>query len=139
MHSLPPKWWLSPNIIGRCAKRIRISGLSACICSASMTSQFRVPPQICPRASWPCKATTRPASTDPNFRSTHLPICEAFDFSSLKKERIKKKIYRTRELAQAEISDYIESFYNPTRRHSHLGGVSPEEFERAGRRRRRVH
>jgi transposase InsO family protein len=96
-------------------------------------------PQICPRASWPCKATTRPASTDPNFRSTHLPICEAFDFSSLKKERIKKKIYRTRELAQAEISDYIESFYNPTRRHSHLGGVSPEEFERAGRRRRRVH
>jgi len=65
-------------------------------------------------------------------------VAESF-FSSLKKERIKKKIYRTRELAQAEISDYIDSFYNPTRRHSHLGGVSPEEFERAGRRRRRVH
>ena len=31
------------------------------------------------------------------------------------------------------------AFYNPTRRHSHLGGVSPEEFERAGRRRRSVH
>ncbi|MGO1072781.1 IS3 family transposase, partial [Lysobacter sp. CA199] len=27
--------------------------------------------------------------------------------------------------------DYIEMFYNPTRRHSHLGGVSPEAFERA--------
>src|SRR6266850_5863929 len=65
-------------------------------------------------------------------------VAESF-FSSLKKERIKKKIYRTRELAQAEISDYIDSFYNPTRRHSHLGGVSHEEFERAGRRRRRVH
>src|SRR5712671_411196 len=65
-------------------------------------------------------------------------VAESF-FSSLKKERIKKKIYRTRELAQAEIADYIDSFYNPTRRHSHLGGVSPEEFERAGRRRRRVH
>jgi putative transposase len=65
-------------------------------------------------------------------------VAESF-FSSLKKERIKKKIYRTRELARADISDYIDSFYNPTRRHSHLGGVSPEEFERAGRRRRRVH
>ncbi|MEW6353899.1 MAG: IS3 family transposase, partial [Pseudomonadota bacterium] len=27
--------------------------------------------------------------------------------------------------------DYIESFYNRTRRHSHLGGVSPEAFEHA--------
>jgi putative transposase len=65
-------------------------------------------------------------------------VAESF-FSSLKKECIKKKIYRTRELAKNEISDYIDSFYNPTRRHSYLGGVSPEEFERAGRRRRRVH
>jgi transposase InsO family protein len=37
-------------------------------------------------------------------------VAESF-FSSLKKERIKKKIYRTRELAQAEISDYSDSFY----------------------------
>jgi putative transposase len=65
-------------------------------------------------------------------------VAESF-FSSLKKECIKKKIYRTRELAKTAISDYIDSFYNPTRRHSHLGGVSPEEFETAGRRRRRVH
>jgi putative transposase len=59
-------------------------------------------------------------------------------FSSLKKERIKKKIYRNREIAHADISEYIESF-NQTRRHSHLGGVSPEDFEVAGKRRRRVH
>ncbi len=65
-------------------------------------------------------------------------VAESF-FSSLKKECIKKEIYRTRELAKTEISNYIDSFYNPTRRHSHLGGVSPEEFERAGLRRRRVH
>ena len=38
------------------------------------------------------------------------------------------------------LSDYIEGFYNHTRRHSHLGGVSPEEFEAAAKRRReRVH
>jgi putative transposase len=65
-------------------------------------------------------------------------VAESF-FSSLEKECIKKKIYRTRELAKTEVSNYIDSFYNPTRRHSHLGGVSPEEFEKAGRRRQRVH
>jgi putative transposase len=55
-------------------------------------------------------------------------VAESF-FSSLKKERIKKHIYKTRELAIADISDYIESFYNPLRRHSHLGGISPDQFE----------
>ncbi len=57
-------------------------------------------------------------------------VAESF-FSSLKKERIKKRIYRNRELAVNEIAEYIDSFYNPTRRHSHLGGVSPEQFEAA--------
>jgi putative transposase len=65
-------------------------------------------------------------------------VAESF-FSSLKKERIKKRIYKNREIAIADISDYIETFYNPTRRHSHLGGVSPEEFESAGMGRRAVH
>ena len=57
-------------------------------------------------------------------------VVESF-FSSLKKERIKKRIYKTRDLARADIFDYIEVFYNQTRRHSHLGGASPEAFERA--------
>ena len=57
-------------------------------------------------------------------------VAESF-FSSLKKERIRKRIYKTRDLARADIFDYIEAFYNRTRRHSHLGGVSPEAFERA--------
>jgi putative transposase len=55
-------------------------------------------------------------------------VAESF-FSSLKKERIKKRIYTTRDIATAEIYDYIEMFYNRTRRHSHLSGVSPEAFE----------
>lgn len=55
-------------------------------------------------------------------------VAESF-FSSLKKGRIKKHIYNNRELATADISDCIESFYNRTRRHSYLSGVSPEEFE----------
>lgn len=57
-------------------------------------------------------------------------VAESF-FSSLKKERIRKRIYRTRDLAKADVFDYIEVFYNRTRRHSHLGGVSPEAFESA--------
>ena len=60
-------------------------------------------------------------------------VAESF-FSSLKKERIKKRIYTTRDIANAEIYDYIEVFYNRTRRHSHLGGVSPEAFEMVSKR-----
>jgi putative transposase len=55
-------------------------------------------------------------------------VAESF-FSSLKKERIKKWIYKTRELARSDIFDYIEVFYNRQRRRTHLGGVSPEAFE----------
>lgn len=60
-------------------------------------------------------------------------VAESF-FASLKKERVKKRIYKTRELAVADVSDYINSFYNPTRRHRHLGGVSPEDFEASAKR-----
>lgn len=57
-------------------------------------------------------------------------VAESF-FSSLKKERIKKTIYKTRQLAINDIRDYIESFYNLERRHSHLGGTSPAAFAAA--------
>ncbi len=60
-------------------------------------------------------------------------VAESF-FSSLKKERIKKRIYNTRDMASAEIYDYIEMFYNRTRRHSHLSGVSPDAFEAVSKR-----
>ena len=52
-------------------------------------------------------------------------------FSSLKTERTAKKVYRTCEQARADVFDYIECFYNPTRRHSTLGYVSPLQFEEA--------
>jgi putative transposase len=60
-------------------------------------------------------------------------VAEAF-FGSLKKELIKKQIFKSRALATAAIADYIETFYNRSRRHSHLGGVSPEQFEAAHKR-----
>jgi transposase InsO family protein len=55
-------------------------------------------------------------------------VAEPF-FSSLKRERIKKQIYKNRTLALNNVADYIDNFCNRTRRHSHLGGVSPEQYE----------
>jgi hypothetical protein len=52
-------------------------------------------------------------------------------FSSLKTEKTSRKVYRTRTQARADVFDYIERFYNPVRRHSTLGYVSPLEFEKA--------
>ena len=61
-------------------------------------------------------------------------------FSSLEKGRIKKLIDNNRALAIADVADYIDIFYNRTRRHTHLGGLSPEQFEATRRmRRQRLH
>jgi putative transposase len=62
-------------------------------------------------------------------------VVESF-FSSLKKERIKKRIYADRETATLDLAEYIDDFYNVLRRHSYLGGVSPSEFEAAHRKRK---
>jgi putative transposase len=37
-------------------------------------------------------------------------VAESF-FSSLKKERIRKRIYKTRDQAKADVFDYIEVFW----------------------------
>ena len=50
-------------------------------------------------------------------------------FSSLKTERTAGKTYRTRNDARADVFDYIERFYNPKRRHSTIGYMSPMDFE----------
>ncbi len=57
-------------------------------------------------------------------------VAESF-FSSPKKEGIRKRVYKTRDLARADVFDYSEVFYDLTRLHSHLGGVSPEACEKA--------
>jgi putative transposase len=51
-------------------------------------------------------------------------------FSSLKTERIRDKVYRTRDEARVDVFDYIERFYNAVRRHSTIGYLSPAEFEK---------
>ena len=56
-------------------------------------------------------------------------VAESF-FQLLKRERIKRRIYPNREAARSDVFDYIEMFYNPTRRHGTSGGLSPVEYER---------
>jgi putative transposase len=51
-------------------------------------------------------------------------------FSSLKTERIHRKVYRTEPAARADVFDYVEKFYNTIRRHSTIDYLSPIEFER---------
>ncbi|WP_414466194.1 IS3 family transposase [Klebsiella aerogenes] len=55
-------------------------------------------------------------------------VAESF-FQLLKRERIKKKIYGTREEARSDIFDYIEMFYNSKRRHGSSNHMSPTEYE----------
>jgi Integrase core domain len=56
-------------------------------------------------------------------------VCETFH-ASLKKERIYRQSWPTRAHARTAIFEYIEGWYNPRRRHSTLGYLSPIEFER---------
>ena len=50
-------------------------------------------------------------------------------FASLKRERTRRKKYKTREQARADVFDYIERFYNRQRRHGYVGNISPTQFE----------
>jgi len=56
-------------------------------------------------------------------------VAESF-FQLLKRERIKRQIYPTREAARQDVFNYIEMFYNPRRRHGTSGDLSPAEFEK---------
>lgn len=50
-------------------------------------------------------------------------------FGTLKKQRVYRRDYRTREQARAGLFDYVERFYNHCRRHATTGYPSPAEYE----------
>ena len=56
-------------------------------------------------------------------------VAESF-FQLLKRERIKRHVYSTREDARSDVFNYIEMFYNSKRRHSFNNQLSPVEYEK---------
>lgn len=56
-------------------------------------------------------------------------VVESF-FATLKTEEVEGANYETRQHAKTSIFSYLEGFYNPKRRHSSLGFLSPDDFER---------
>lgn len=56
-------------------------------------------------------------------------LAETF-FASLEKELIRRERFATREAARMRLFWYIECFYNPRRRHSGLGYLSPDDYEK---------
>jgi putative transposase len=55
-------------------------------------------------------------------------VAETF-FATLKKELVHRRSWPDREELRQEVFDYIEIFYNATRRHSTLGMLSPARYE----------
>jgi putative transposase len=77
-----------------------------------------------------CRSHRIQSSTSRSGNCWDTAVAETF-IGSLNKELVKKQIYMSRDLATTAIADYIETFYNRSRRHSHIGGISPEQFETA--------
>jgi len=56
-------------------------------------------------------------------------LAESF-FATLECELLDREVFRTQGAARLAVFDFIEGWYNPHRRHSALGQISPREFER---------
>jgi putative transposase len=56
-------------------------------------------------------------------------VAESF-FNLLKRERIRRRVYRLRDEARQNVFEYIEMFYNPKRKHVRNGMLSPVKFEK---------
>ncbi len=56
-------------------------------------------------------------------------LAESF-FATLETELIDRNAWATHDEARVDVFDWLETFYNPLRRHSSLGNLAPVEFER---------
>jgi transposase InsO family protein len=58
-------------------------------------------------------------------------VAESF-FSTIKRDKLNEEVWRSTVRLRLVVFEYIEGFYNRTRRHSTLGGISPLAFEKSG-------
>mgnify|MGYP001815984040 FL=1 len=75
------------------------------------------------------KDTNLQASMSRRGKCHDNAVAESF-FQLLKRERIKRHIYSTRNDARGDVVDYIEMFYNSKRRHGFNDQLSPVEYEK---------
>ncbi len=89
--------------------------------------------QGCQYASWDYQRTMRQlgivCSMSRKGNCWDNAVVESF-FATLKTELVHRMSFVDRAVAHSALFDYIETFYNPKRRHSALGYVSPAEHER---------
>ena len=73
-----------------------------------------------------------PADLDPSMSRRgncyDTAVAESF-FQLLKRERIRLRTYPTRDDAWRDVFEFIELFYNPKRKHTNNGMLSPVEYE----------
>lgn len=71
-----------------------------------------------------------PVSSMSRLSNCHANAVVQSFFQLLKCERIRQQIYPTRQDARADVFNYIEMLYHPSRRHNTSGGASAVEFEK---------
>ena len=59
-------------------------------------------------------------------------MCESF-FATLECELLNRRHFKTQTEARLAIFEFIEGWYNPHRRHSAIGYLSPIDYENTGR------
>ena len=75
-----------------------------------------------------CKSNNLEISMSRRGNCWDNAVQESF-FATLKKERVRNRVYKTMQEAASDIFDYIECFYNRKRRHSSIGMISPVKYE----------
>ncbi len=75
------------------------------------------------------KAKNLVANISPRGNCHDNALAENF-FNILKRERIKRKFYTSRDGARSDAFDYIKMFYNTQLRHGFNNQLSPVEFEK---------
>lgn len=79
-----------------------------------------------------CRAAGIRPSTGTAGDALDNAMCESF-FATLECELIDRHRFASKAEAQIAVFRFIEGFYNPSRRHSSIGYLSPNEFEAAHR------
>jgi putative transposase len=114
-------------------KQLVIEALDMAIYRRKVLAVVHHPDQVSQYSSIAFGLRCKAASIRPPMRSRgdcyDNAMCESFN-ATLECELLVKHRFRTQREAEAAVFDFIEAWYNPHRRHSAIGYLSPINFER---------